>query len=94
MRDAALIRALRCAGRYEAAERTRQGYVAEWLEPQETFHIAGRQMVGHQVELLSADSRLRADVGVDLELLRALAAPGTRRQALLEPLMQEIPRRG
>jgi hypothetical protein len=93
VRDAALIRALRCAGRYAAAERTRKGYVAEWLEPQEAFRIAGRPMAGHRAELLSVDSRLQAEVGVDLELLRALAAAGPERQALLEPLAREIPRR-
>jgi hypothetical protein len=91
VRDAALIRALRCAGRYDDAERTRQGYVADWFEPQETFRIADRPMVGRGVELLSVDAHLRAEVGVDLELLRALAAPRSERQALLEPLEGEIP---
>lgn len=93
VRDAALIRALRCAGRYAAAERTRQGYVAEWTEPQATFEIAGRPMAGNRAEITSAESRLRAEVGVDLDLLRALAAPGLERQARLEPLAQEIPGR-
>jgi hypothetical protein len=91
VRDAALIRALRCAGSYAAAERTREGYVADWFEPQPTFDIAGRSMVGHQAEILSAGSRLRAEVGVDLRLLRALAAPGPERGTLLESLAQDVP---
>lgn len=91
VRDAALIRALRCAGRYGAAERIRQGYFPEWIEPQEDFRIAGRPMAGHRAEILSADSSLRAEVGVDLDLLRALAASRSEREAQLEPQVREIP---
>lgn len=95
MRDAALIRALRCAGLYAAAERTRRGYVADWPKPQESFRIVDRPMVGRRAEIFFAGSRLRAEVGVDLDLLRALGAHGPERQARLELLLaQEIPGQG
>jgi len=74
VRDAALIRALRCAGRYEPAER------------EESFEIAGRSMVGRSVEISSDDTLLRAAVGVDREVLRALEAPRQRRHDLLATL--------
>lgn len=92
LRDAALIRALRSAGLYAAAERARLGYFPDWLELQETFTIADRPMVGHGAEILSGEFRLHAEVGVDLEFLRALAAPRPERGARLEPLVREVTR--
>lgn len=92
VRDVALIRALRCVGSYAAADRTRLGYVTEWPEPRETFRIVGRPMMGQRTEIDSAETRLLAEVGVDIGFLGALAAPWPRRQNLLEPLVQEISR--
>ncbi|HEX5609802.1 MAG TPA: hypothetical protein VFX45_06900 [Solirubrobacterales bacterium] len=91
IRNAALIRALRCAGLYAAAERTRAGYVADWPQPHESFQIGGRPMVGDEAQVVSGESRLRAEVGVDLNLLQALAAPRPERAVRLEQLAAEIP---
>lgn len=92
LRDATLIRALRCAGLYGPAERARLGYFPDWLEPQETFLIADRPMTGHSIEIVSRQTRLRAEVGVDLEFLQALAAPRPERGVRLEPLAAQTAR--
>lgn|GEM_PF-6028816 len=90
LRDAALIRTLRCAGRYAAAERVRLGYYTDPLQLQEDFLIADRSMVGHSAEVISDESSLRAEVGVDLSFLRALAAPRPERGARLEQPAREL----
>lgn len=89
--DAALIRSLRCAGRYEEAERVREGYAADWVQAEPTFEIGGRPMAGSRAELASGDSRLVAEVGVDLNFLRTLAAPPAERWDRLQPAINAIP---
>lgn len=93
VRDAALIRALRTAGRFEAAERTRQGYVTEWLAPRsgESFEISGREVVGRRVSFEAVDSRLSAEVGVDREVLQALGGPRPTRKARLDSALEGLP---
>jgi hypothetical protein len=93
VRDAALIRALRTAGHYEAAERTRLGYVEEWPLPgdDETFEISGREVVGRRVSFENVDVRLSAAVGVDREVLQALQGPRATRNARLESALEGLP---
>jgi hypothetical protein len=93
VRDAALIRALRTAGRYEAAERTRQGYAAEWPAPgeDETFELSGREVVGRRVSFETVDARLSAAVGVDREVLQALGGPRQTRNARLNSAIEGLP---
>lgn len=94
LRDAALVRALRCAGRYELAARARARardlYFPDVSQLEPNLRIAGRRMVGSSVEVRFRGSSLRAEVGVDFEYLQALAAPRPERGARLEPLAEEI----
>jgi hypothetical protein len=90
LRDAALVRALRCAGRYETADRASDGYFPDLSQLEPTFTIAGRPMVGNRAEVTFGESRLLAQIGVDLRYLQALGAPRPERGARLEPLTAEI----
>jgi hypothetical protein len=89
-RDVVLMRALRCAGLYDVAERVRMGYFPDSLEAPESFSIADRPMVGHAAEIALGESRLRAEVGFDLDFLQALAAPGPERSARLEAVARTV----
>lgn len=91
--DVALIRSLRCAGHYEAAERVRRGYALDLPELPPTFHVAERPMIGQSVELELDESRLAARVGIDVEILGALAAPSPDRRVRLERASDYIPDR-
>ena len=97
--DAALVRGLRCAGMHELADSVRaEGVppgglplpqVEENLDP-----IARRQMMGASAVWRLADGDVRAELGIDLEMLRALAAEQGSREDRVREVLERSSQRG
>jgi len=92
--DAALIRSLRCAGRYDLAEQVRQGSEERDVQIEPDFEIGGRPMAGERAELEVEGVRLVAQVGIDQRVLEALAAPRRERRERLAPTVVPSPSEG
>lgn len=88
--DAALIRSLRCAGRYDIAQQVRLGSQERWFDVQANSEIAGRPMAGNRAELAAEGALLVAELGIDIDVLRALGEPGAERRELVERTIRSI----
>lgn len=88
--DAALIRGLRIVGRHQEAERLRHGYSPDAIGQDAEFQIEENWMAGESVELLAGATRLRAEVGIDVELLRTLELRGSERRQAIIPVLNRL----
>lgn len=97
--DASLVRGLRVLGRFEEAAEVgglRGGSIRENLAAQFAgrqtggqvlFSAGTREMVGRRVILNAPQGTLVAEIGLDLELLRAMLAPTERSMLVTEQLI-------
>lgn len=92
--DASLIRGLRCAGRYDLADFVRRETdpvaVFRELEYLPTFSVAEREVVGTQFTFEEAGYLIDVAIGIDIEVLRALAEPRKPRLAALTDLLESL----
>lgn len=92
--DAALIRGLRCAGRYDLADLFRREAdlvtVFRELDHLSTFSVAKREVVGTQFTSEIAGYLTDAAIGIDIEVLRALAEPRKPRLAALTDVLESL----
>jgi hypothetical protein len=56
-----------------------------------SLRIDDRAVLGQSVEIVSGQSRLRAEIGVDLGFLQSLTAPPPERGERLEAFARELP---